>query len=111
MPHLDNDTICAITTPPGRSGVGIIRVSGSEVLPIAIAVLGFAPTKRHAYYGEFLGADQEVIDQGIAIFFGQPNSFTGEDVFELQGHGSVFVLNALRDRIQELGARLADPGS
>lgn len=110
MPHLDNDTICAITTPPGRSGIGIIRVSGSSALPIAQSVLGFTPSQRHAYYSRFLGTNQEVIDQGIAIFFRQPNSFTGEDVLELHGHGNIFVLNALRDRVQSLGARLARPG-
>lgn len=110
MHQLDTDTICAIATPPGRSGVGIIRVSGALAQNIARDILGFAPTHRHAYYSKFLGIDRETIDQGIAIFFQQPNSFTGEDVLELHGHGGVYVLNALRDRVLSLGVRLARPG-
>lgn len=106
----DTDTICAITTAPGRSGVGVVRISGGKVTDIANAILGFSPQARHAYYKDFLDHDKEVIDQGIAIYFQQPNSFTGEDVLELQGHGGVFVLNLLRDRCLSLGARIARPG-
>ncbi|MCH8264506.1 MAG: tRNA uridine-5-carboxymethylaminomethyl(34) synthesis GTPase MnmE [Proteobacteria bacterium] len=110
MPHIDNDTICAIATPPGRSGVGIVRVSGPLSAPIAKSILGLDPTHRYAHYSDFMGADGEVLDQGIALFFRQPESFTGEDVLELQGHGNSHVLASLRDRIISLGARLARPG-
>ena len=110
MDSLDSDTICAIATPPGRSGVGIIRVSGSLVQPITAAVLGLIPKPRHAHYASFLDENQTVIDQGIALYFNKPNSFTGEDILELQGHGGTHVLNTLRDRIINAGARLARPG-
>ncbi len=110
MPHIDNDTICAIATPPGRSGVGIVRVSGPLAASIAKNILGLDPTPRYAHYSDFTGADGEVLDQGIGLFFRQPESFTGEDVFELQGHGNSHVLASLRDRILSLGARLARPG-
>ena len=110
MPHIDNDTICAIATPPGRSGVGIVRVSGPLAGSIARKILGLDPTNRYAHYSDFMGADGEVLDQGIALFFRQPKSFTGEDVLELQGHGNSHVLASLRDRIISLGARLARPG-
>ena len=80
MPHIDNDTICAIATPPGRSGVGIVRVSGPLSAPIAKNILGMEPTHRYAHYSDCMGADGEVLDQGSALFFRQPESFTGEDV-------------------------------
>lgn len=112
MPDLqsDNDTICAIATSSGRSGVGIVRVSGSKAAGIASAILGFNPEPRYAHYCKFHDSDQQVIDQGIALFFKGPNSFTGEDVFEIQGHGGVYVLNGLRDLVLSKGARLARPG-
>lgn len=106
----DTDTICAIATSQGRSGVGIVRVSGSKVLPMARAILGFDPAPRYAYYTDFRDHHGHVIDQGIALFFKAPHSFTGEDILELQGHGGVFVLNALRDLVVSNGARLARPG-
>ena len=110
MPALESETICAIATPPGRSGIGIIRISGNDVFSISQAILGFSPTPRHAHYCDFLGSDQQAIDQGIAIYYQAPNSFTGEDILELQGHGGVQVLNSLLERILALGARLASPG-
>ena len=110
MPLLDTDTICAIATSPGRSGVGIIRVSGPQARNVASALLGVTPKPRYAHYGNFLAADGTVIDQGIALFFEGPKSFTGEDVVEFHGHGGVYVLNTLRDRILGQGARLARPG-
>lgn len=110
MPQLDTDTICAMATPPGRSGVGIVRVSGPDSLAIGRKVLGFEPTPRHAHFCDFLNDDDEVIDQGIAIYFKAPHSFTGEDIIEFQGHGGVYVLKALLDRALSLGARLANPG-
>ncbi len=110
MSQIDVDTICAIATPPGRSGVGIIRLSGPDVSNIARAVLGKQPAPRYAHYGNFLDDDSSVLDQGIALFFPGPNSFTGEDVLELQGHGGTQVLKALLGRVQALGARLARAG-
>lgn len=110
MSTIDNDTVCAIATPAGRSGVGILRVSGPASKNIALQILGFEPTPRFAHYGDFSGKDGDVIDQGLALYFPNPQSFTGEDVLELQGHGGVHVLNALRDRVLQLGARLARPG-
>lgn len=106
----DRDTICALATPPGRGGVGIIRVSGTGAVDIAHAVLGYTPQVRNAHYGPFLDADQQPLDEGIALFFANPNSFTGEDVLELQGHGGPVILDLLLQRVMALGARLARPG-
>ncbi|NGO88988.1 tRNA uridine-5-carboxymethylaminomethyl(34) synthesis GTPase MnmE [Halomonas sp. 18071143] len=103
------DTITALATPPGRGGVGIIRVSGPESRHIAQAILGQCPPPRHAYYGPFSGA-QGIIDEGIALLFAGPNSFTGEDVLELQGHGGPVIMDMLLERCLALGARLARPG-
>lgn len=104
------ETIAAIATPLGRGGIGIIRVSGPLALPIAKAILGKTPQPRYAHYGNFLAADNATLDQGIAIFFPNPHSFTGEDVLELQGHGGPVVLQWILDRVVELGATLAEPG-
>lgn len=106
----DRDTICALATPPGRGGVGIIRVSGTGTAAIARAVLGYTPQVRKAHYGPFLDADQQPLDEGIALFFANPQSFTGEDVLELQGHGGPVILDLLLQRVMALGARLARPG-
>lgn len=104
------ETIAAIATAPGRGGVGIIRVSGERVPQIAQAVLGYMPNARHAHHGHFYAADGSVLDTGIALFFANPASFTGEDVLELQGHGGPVVMQWLLNRVCELGARLANPG-
>ena len=104
------DTIAAIATAPGRGGVGIIRVSGERALTIAHAVLGITPKPRYAHYGPFRAADGTVLDEGIALFFPNPHSFTGEDVFELQGHGGPVVLDLLLKEVVALGCRLARPG-
>jgi len=109
-PHLDTETIAALATPPGRGGVGIVRVSGPKSAPIARAMLGHLPLPRQACYQDFLDGDGTVLDSGIAIFFSAPNSFTGEDVLELQGHGGPVVLDMLLKRGLQLGARLARPG-
>lgn len=106
----DSDTICAIATPPGRGGVGIVRVSGSRAKKIARAILGRELEPRKAYYGAFLDADNQTLDEGIALYFPNPHSFTGEDVLELQGHGGPVILDLLVQRTLELGARLARPG-
>ncbi|GAB6039933.1 tRNA uridine-5-carboxymethylaminomethyl(34) synthesis GTPase MnmE [Endothiovibrio diazotrophicus] len=107
---VDNDTIAAIATPPGRGGVGIIRLSGPAVPDIAPALLGHLPPSRHAGYRPFRDADGDPIDHGIALYFPAPNSFTGEEVLELQGHGGPVVMDLLLQRCLVLGARLARPG-
>ncbi|MCV6589765.1 MAG: tRNA uridine-5-carboxymethylaminomethyl(34) synthesis GTPase MnmE [Marinobacterium sp.] len=110
MQQISQDTIAAQATPPGRGGVGIIRISGPQSSAIAAAVLGLIPQPRHAHYGPFLNGQHEEIDQGIALWFPGPNSFTGEDVLELQGHGGPMVVDFILDRVIELGARPARPG-
>jgi tRNA modification GTPase len=104
------DTIAAPATPPGYGGVGIIRVSGPQTRTIAQALLGRLPPPRHAAFVGFLDAQQAAIDQGLALFFPAPHSFTGEDVLELHGHGGPAVMNLLLKRALELGARQARPG-
>ena len=104
------DTICAIATPPGTGGLGIVRLSGPKVPSIARRMLGTLPAPRHAHLGDFVDGGGETIDRGIALYFRAPASFTGEDVLELQGHGGVFILQRLVTRALELGARLAEPG-
>lgn len=106
----DTDTICAIATPPGRSGVGIVRISGPQSREIANKILHFNPTPRHAHFTNFHDQDSRLIDQGIALFFPSPNSFTGEDVLELQGHGGYFILDFLLNEAIKAGARIARPG-
>ncbi len=107
---IDNDTICAIATPAGLGGVGIVRLSGPESVAIAEKVIGFTPTPRHAHYCKFKNANNETIEQGIALFFEGPNSFTGEDVFELQGHGGSYSVQLMLKLVLDCGARLAKPG-
>lgn len=104
------DTIAAVATPPGRGGVGIVRVSGPEVPDIARAVLGRLPQPRYAEYLAFRDASGEILDRGVALYFAAPHSFTGEDVLELQGHGGPVVMDLLLRRVVGLGARLARPG-
>jgi tRNA modification GTPase len=110
MPQIDTDTICAIATPPGRSGVGIIRVSGPGCRAIAGKVLGVIPQHKQVQFGSFMDSNGASLDTGLALFFNAPHSYTGEDVLELQGHGGNFLLNGLLNRLIELGARLARPG-
>lgn len=109
------DTIAAIATPAGRGGVGIVRVSGPRVQNIIRSVVGKMLAPRFAHYGPFFdksndSTQPQVLDQGIALFFQGPHSFTGEDVFELQGHGGPVVLDCLLREVIRLGARLAKPG-
>jgi len=105
------ETIAAQATPPGRGGVGIIRVSGPKVAEVAKAVLGKVPELRKAEYLPFKDAQGQAIDQGIALYFKGPNSFTGEDVLELQGHGGPVILDMLLKEIIALdGIRMANPG-
>jgi tRNA modification GTPase len=110
MSPINQDTIAAQATAPGRGGVGIIRVSGRKAVTIAQSILGHAPKPRYAHYGAFHDSDGQEIDQGIALYFPGPNSFTGEDVLELQGHGGPVVMDFLLKRVLTLGARLAKPG-
>lgn len=104
------ETICAIATPPGRGGVGIIRISGVNLSDFATSIITDLPKPRYAGYRKFRDAHDEVIDEGIVLYFPAPNSFTGEDVIELQGHGGPVVMDMLIERVVELGARLARPG-
>ena len=108
MTHLD--TIVAIATPPGRGGVGMVRVSGKSLATMAQAICGKPLMPRVAQHARFLDVANQVIDDGLAIFFVAPASFTGEDVLELHAHGSPMVLQALVRRCVELGARHAEPG-
>ena len=110
MLQQDTDTICAIATPTGRGGIGIIRISGPQTQSIATAIAGSLPSARLATLADFLDADSNIIDQGLLLYFPAPNSFTGEDVLELHGHGGPHVLHSVLSRVQQLGARLARPG-
>ncbi len=104
------ETIAAVATPPGKGGVGIVRVSGSLVPAIVQAILGHSVKPRMASFSVFRDAAGDFIDEGIALFFKAPQSFTGEDVLELQGHGGSVVLDLILRRCLELGARVARPG-
>jgi tRNA modification GTPase len=105
-----SDTIAALATPAGRGGVGIIRISGPAAAEIAQNILGKLPAPRRAEYLPFYDLDGRVIDSGLALYFPNPHSFTGEDVLELQGHGGPVVLDLLLQQTLQLGARLARPG-
>ena len=104
------DTIAAIATAPGSGGIGVVRVSGPLSRKIAEGVLGHCPAPRHAAYLPFRDADHALIDQGIAIYYVAPYSYTGEDVLELQAHGGPALMQILLNRCLALGARQAEPG-
>jgi tRNA modification GTPase len=104
------DTIAAIASAPGAAGVGVVRMSGPAVPAIAQNLLGRKPRARHAHFAAFRDAAGELIDRGLLLHFPAPASYTGEHVLELQGHGSVVLLDLLLRRVCELGARLARPG-
>ena len=104
------ETIAAVATPPGRGGIGVVRVSGHDLATMATALLGQAPRPRHALLADFRDADGSALDRGLALYFRAPRSLTGEDVLELQGHGGPVVMQRLVARVCELGARLARPG-
>tara|TARA_B100000686_G_scaffold349085_1_gene441640 strand:- start:152 stop:1510 length:1359 start_codon:yes stop_codon:yes gene_type:complete len=104
------DIIVAIATPLGKGGVGVVRVSGKGLHKIIQEILGFFPKNRHASLSNFKDGNGLIIDQGIAIFYPAPSSYTGEDVLELQGHGGPAVMDMLLSRCLSLGARIATPG-
>jgi len=106
----EHDTIVAIATPPGRGGVGVVRISGKQLGHIAQSIIDGIPAPRQAALRNFKAADGTLIDTGLAIYFPAPASFTGEDVLELQGHGGPVILDLLVKRILQLNARLAEPG-
>jgi tRNA modification GTPase len=113
--NLDSSPIAAIATAPGRGGIGVVRASGKNLRGLAEVLFNGTELKpRHATYIPFTQADGSIIDQGIAIYFNAPHSYTGEDVIELQGHGGPIVLQMLLQRVLEAGAeqglRLAEPG-
>jgi len=110
MAGAQTDTIAAVATPPGRGGVGIVRISGPAVDRIASGLLGELPVPRQAALRRFLDARGQAIDDGIALFFPAPNSFTGEHVLELHGHGGPVVQDMILARVLELGARIAEAG-
>jgi tRNA modification GTPase len=104
------DTIAAVATPAGRGGIGVVRVSGPKVPQIAAAVLGRVPTARMATLGAFRDASGARLDEGIAIYYAAPRSYTGDDVLELQGHGGPVVVREVLAAVLDAGARLAEPG-
>lgn len=105
-----SDVIAAIATAPGQGGIGVVRVSGPDLISLAESLCGCQPAPRHATLTSFRDEQGAVIDQGILLYFPAPHSFTGEDVLELQGHGGPLVLQLLLSRCLALGARVAEPG-
>lgn len=105
-----HDIIAAIATPPGNGGIGIVRISGKNLKPIACSIIGFIPKPRSAQLCQFYAENGDIIDQGIVLYFPSPHSYTGEDVIELQGHGGSAVMNLILSRCLRAGARLAQPG-
>jgi tRNA modification GTPase len=108
--ELTRDTIAAIATPPGRGGIGIVRISGPAAPEIARTVLGEIPKPRLATHSSFCDAQGNRIDEGIALYFPPPRSYTGEAVLELQGHGGPVVMQSLLSACLDAGARIAEPG-
>lgn len=106
----ETDIIAAIATPPGRGGVGVVRVSGKNLLSFARSLIGREPKPRIASLARFKDAQGNTLDEGLILFFPSPHSYTGEDVVELQAHGGPVVMQMLLSRCIELGARIADPG-
>ncbi len=110
MASLPSDVIAAIATAPGRGGIGVVRLSGPNLSPLAAEFSGREPQARLAQFARFRDATGALIDEGLLLWFPAPHSFTGEDVIELQGHGGPVVMQMLLARCLELGARLAEPG-
>lgn len=110
MQKNNSDTIAAIATASGAGGIGIVRISGPLSPSIAVAVLGHCPPPRYAAYLDFNDDQGDLIDRGIAIYYPNPHSYTGEDVLELQAHGGTALMQILLARCIALGARQAEPG-
>ena len=110
MNSAETDVIAAIATASGRGGIGVVRVSGPDLTGLAMQLLGKIPQPRFATHAAFLGERGRPIDDGIALYFPAPASYTGDDVLELQGHGGQIVMQMLLRRCLALGARLAEPG-
>ncbi|MEQ1775445.1 MAG: tRNA uridine-5-carboxymethylaminomethyl(34) synthesis GTPase MnmE [Burkholderiales bacterium] len=106
----DRDTIAAIATAPGRAGIGVVRISGRALADLSLKLCGKALPPRMATLCDFGDGDGGIIDRGLALYFPAPQSYTGEDVLELQGHGGPVVLQRLLKRCLEMGARVAEPG-
>jgi tRNA modification GTPase len=109
-PRAAVDTIAAVATAPGRGGIGVLRLSGPQAPEIARKILGRLPKPRHATLCTARDARGVVLDQGIALYFPAPHSYTGEDVLEFQGHGGPVVMQILLEALVDAGARLAEPG-
>jgi len=108
---IDNETIVAQVTCPGKGAVGILRISGSQAKRVAIKILGKIPLARFATYSKFLDRNHQILDKGISLWFPAPHSLTGEDVLELQGHGSPLIMDLLMKRILSIkNIRIAKPG-
>ncbi len=105
-----SDTIVAVSSPPGRGGIGIVRVAGPAAREILAAITGRSPSPRHAAYAEFHDLDGAIIDSGVALYFPAPHSYSGDDIAELQGHGNPIVLQQILRRACALGARPARAG-
>ncbi|MBI5438001.1 MAG: tRNA uridine-5-carboxymethylaminomethyl(34) synthesis GTPase MnmE [Nitrosomonadales bacterium] len=110
LPQPNADAIAAIATAQGRGGIGVVRVSGRHIETLICGILAKLPVARHATLSNFMDENGGILDQGVALFFPAPHSFTGEDVLELQGHGGPAVLQLVLRRCLDLGARLAQPG-
>jgi tRNA modification GTPase len=110
MQKNSTDTIAAIATASGAGGIGIVRISGALCQSIATSILGHCPAPRYAAYLDFKDAEGDLIDRGIAIYYPNPHSYTGEDVLELQAHGGTALMQILLERCIQLGARQAEPG-
>ena len=104
------DIIAAVATPPGRGGIGVVRISGPDLRPHLESLVGRVPPPRAAMRAAFHDAAGRTIDDGLVLYFPGPHSYTGEDVVELQGHGGPVVMRMLLSRCLELGARVAEPG-
>ncbi len=109
-PRSHSETIAAVATAPGRGGIGVVRVSGNDLGGLIQGLIGRPLPPRLASYARFKDAHGDSLDEGIALYFQAPASFTGEDVLELQGHGGPRVLEMVLERCLELGARRAEPG-
>jgi tRNA modification GTPase len=106
----NTDIIAAVATPLGRGGIGVVRISGKNLQPLAQRIIGYIPKPRHASLSKFRDENGLAVDQGIVLYFPSPHSYTGEDVLELQGHGGPAVMNLLLSCCISAGARLAQPG-